>query len=189
MKIVWWGSNCVIYYPTNDITLINVQLRNFVKKHRLSIQIGMGMQKWVCHLHTVFSDWASILHTSVGGWVGELSKNFSRCPQTFSSRPLLFLFLLPSLPPFSHICTVRGEKCPLVDLMVFVAVFACQGHYLTFTLIFPLLLFSRTNTFPSPVFSNSLTSTSSRQTSFFSHTLKIKVNSHLSEISHITLHS
>ncbi len=61
---VAWTSN-----PTNDAALINCWLssdaESFVTKHRLSTQISSQMRKHVC---ATYSNWVSILHTTIGGW-------------------------------------------------------------------------------------------------------------------------
>ncbi len=46
---------------------IELRCRNFVNHHRLSI----------CVYSTMYSNWSSILHTPVGGWVGFLNTSSS----------------------------------------------------------------------------------------------------------------
>ncbi len=69
---------CTMYYinecPTNS-ALFNrlpteLRCRNFVNKHRMTIQIGAKRAKSVCNVH-VFQ-LSFFLHTTVGGWVGTI---------------------------------------------------------------------------------------------------------------------
>ncbi len=51
--------------------LTELRGRNFVTKHRLSIQVGAKRAKNVYGM-CKYSDWASILHATVGGWVEQI---------------------------------------------------------------------------------------------------------------------
>ena len=61
--------------PTNNALLINflneLRCRSFVIKHRLSIQIGAQTCENL-RATCACSDWASILHTTIGGWANVL---------------------------------------------------------------------------------------------------------------------
>ncbi len=58
--------------PTDNALLKNFQLSSdaeiIVTKHRLSIQVGARTCKNM-YATCIYSNWASILHTTVGGWV------------------------------------------------------------------------------------------------------------------------
>ena len=64
-----WNICC----PTNNALLTNFRLssnrRNFINKHRRSIQICAKRPKTCLQCVRTYSNWASILHTTVGGWV------------------------------------------------------------------------------------------------------------------------
>ena len=57
-----------------------LRCKDFVTKHRLNIQTSAKMCKNV-YARSTYSNWASILHTAVGGWEGKASKNSSVLPK------------------------------------------------------------------------------------------------------------
>ena len=68
--------------PTNNALLINfppeLRCRIFFNKHRLSMQVGAERAKNV-YATCTYSDWASILHTTIaGGWVPNMPNNRRR---------------------------------------------------------------------------------------------------------------
>ena len=74
---LWQRPVCALWvvqspYPTNNALFSKLppelRCRNFVDKCRLSIQIDAKRAKTRVH-YVVCSDWASILHSAVGGWV------------------------------------------------------------------------------------------------------------------------
>ena len=57
-------------YPTNNAQRLSFQCSDSVNKHRLSLQIQRQIcVKNVYAMCTYYSSWASILLTTVGGWV------------------------------------------------------------------------------------------------------------------------
>ena len=88
--------------PTNNALLIDFLLssdaENLVAKHRRSMQKRRGTCKKTCAQTCPCSDWASILHSTVGGWVGRVCVCVWR--RLWSKKvDLFFLFFLLPLPP------------------------------------------------------------------------------------------
>ena len=82
------------HLPNHQRTLnklpTELRCQNFVTKHRLSIQIGTKHAKNVYAMCT-YSDWASILHATVGGWVRIKEQELKMKSQTRSIMMVMMM--------------------------------------------------------------------------------------------------
>ena len=94
--------------PTNNaLRCLISDAEFFAIKHRLSIQIGAKSAKMCVQSVHVLSDWASILHTTIGGWVVFIS-----CSHP-SFVHLLFQRQMQKKSSVRHIeqhCCISGKK-------------------------------------------------------------------------------
>ena len=73
-KIQEKWSGFFLLLPNRQRTLnklpTELRCRNFVNKHRLRMQIGAKRAKMCKNVYIcIYFNWASILHTAIGGWV------------------------------------------------------------------------------------------------------------------------